>query len=209
MGDGGSARPHAPQGKDMNHRPVLIDVRTVVYEDDMAKEVTVAEQVDISGILLELLGDDGDMAVSFAEDPCQAEWPLFYEMLAAHPKVSCSEPQIDGHFDLATAIDPTISRRSSDEDIGSAWTAWRTAALDAGSIQSYADTRWKSHAEDLEAWLAQAMPSRAVLLEFAAVLLANREMTAAILAAAASPRGPTVEALRTCVALTDTLPDAA
>ena len=131
----------------MNHRPILADF---IADGDTNNPAFL--QIDISGILLDILGDDEELVLAFAYEPHQFD-ELFSE-LERHPDVGCVV-SFDGDFDLAHYLNDQLSRASSDEDIIAAWRHWHAEAMNARHPEAWAKMRWGAIADNMRIQLAE------------------------------------------------------
>jgi hypothetical protein len=184
--------------------PIYADVNGTVIYDGFANQDRIAERVDISSILIEMLGDDGERAADFCKTP--SGYCYFNDELAEHPDVMHSESvSVSGEFDLARQLDPKLDRDSDIEDIAEAWTAWYDSAMAAAVPVDASKARWERAASELEQNLSRHTFGPGPIEAFARALLANPDMVEAILASAREPKGDPVQALRTCSSLEDAL----
>lgn len=182
------------------YTPIYADVDGRVVYDGFATEDRIAERVDISSILIEMLGDDGERAADFCKTP--SGYCYFNDQLAEHPDVMSSEPvSVSSSFDLAKQLDSRLDGDSDVADIAEAWSSWYDSAIAAAVPADAARARWVRAASELEENLSRQSFGPGPMEAFARVLVADPVMVEAILAAARDPKGDPVQGLRTCASI--------
>jgi hypothetical protein len=179
----------------MSFRPICADFVIQNGEGyDLRPEV---QNVDISGIILDILGDDDDLVLSFVNDPL--EFPELFDRVAELPDVKCSHPRFDvGRFDLAHALNDELSRNSSDEDILAAWHRWRRSAMAARAPEAAAKTIWDARADTLRVWLGENLATThpMALVPFMTQILKSPTGLTALRASLEDPPIDVLEALK-------------